>query len=166
MIYVLDLNFLIDLCRIRGLFDLPRLAGELRMPDGAASNLNGNDARLLHQMPITLCELSGQQMGDVLRLLACHSGLGMADIQSLILARDLEATLLTGAHSLQILARNIGVPTEDVLWVVDQWVQEAVWSPAQALSALEKLLTSGKRVSRETQQVYVQAWGRINAKQI
>src|SRR5262249_5588409 len=123
MIYVLDLNFLIDLCRIRGLFDLPRLAGELHMPDGAALNLNGNYGRLLHQITVTVCELSSQQMGDVFKFLACHPGLGMADIQSLILARDIEAILLTGAHSLQNLARKIGVPTEDVLWVVDQWVQ-------------------------------------------
>ena len=144
--YILDTNIPIDLQRgglLDALFALGLalaapdvLIGELVIPDGPSLVERG-----LRSMPLT-----GPEVEDVMTLATQHRAPSINDLFAFVLARKLDATLLTGDRALRRLAASEGVPVHGTLWLLDKMVSRTVITPTEAADALARMLAGGSRL--------------------
>jgi len=80
------------------------------------------------------------------------------DLLALVLARALEATLLTGDRHLRRVAAQEGVDVHGTLWVLDEMVRLEVITPPQATQALERMLAQARRLPRAECQRRLRQW--------
>jgi len=102
--------------------------------------------------------LSGTQVQEVTALTVRHRQVSANDLFALVLARTLEAVLLTGDQHLRQIAAQQGIVVHGTLWVLDEMVRLKVIAPSQAAQALEQMLARGSRLPRARCQRRLQQW--------
>jgi len=78
-----------------------------------------------------------------------HRNLSIIDLAAFLLAKDLDATLLTGDSRLYELAVANGLSVRGVLWLLDEIIRLRVLVPERAAVALQKMLEMGARLPRD-----------------
>jgi predicted nucleic acid-binding protein len=143
---VVDANVLIDLHVGRLLADLCRLQCRMIVPDVIAAELIDPDGTRLAEAGLEVHEFSGDQVLEVIRLRPRFNQVSTNDLFALVLAKALEATLLTGDRHLRQIADGEGMAVHGTLWVLDKLVQLRIINPRQASAAMRRMLDQGRRL--------------------
>jgi predicted nucleic acid-binding protein len=143
---VIDTSVLINLHTggvLQALFYLPV---HLSAPNVLVEELVEPDGPTLVTCGLTSYGLSSDETLEVQHLRARYHGPSVNDLFALVLAKTLDATLLTGDAALRSAAEQEGVPTHGALWLLDEMVCLAVIPPQLAGRALERMLAKGSRL--------------------
>lgn len=143
---MIDANIIIDLYigdLLDSLFETPF---RVLAPDSVVDELHNPDGRQVVENGLESQPLSGPQLLEVMTLRDVHLRLSTQDLQAFILARDLNATLLTGDGGLRELAENNNVAVHGTLWVLDEMVRLEVVSTSEAARSLRRMMAAERRL--------------------
>jgi hypothetical protein len=87
-----------------------------------------------------------------------HRRLSITDLAAYLLAKDLDATLLTGDWGLSELAAESGISVHGILWILDELVFFQSLRPRQASNALNLILNGGARLPQKECQKRLRMW--------
>jgi len=148
-VLVTDTNIWIDLDNGGILSDVFRLPYNFLIPDLATRELIRPRWQSLQVLGLVLQELSANQVIELTQLRLFHRNLSVIDLASFLLAKSLDATLLTGDSRLVELAKGNGLSVHGVLWLLDELVRLHVLTPKQAADVLQKILVAGAHLPRD-----------------
>jgi uncharacterized protein YacL len=100
----------------------------------------------LHDLGLQTHGLEPDNVLELVRLRQIHHQLSTIDLAALLLARVLNASLVTGDRRLNELAKAQGLPVHGVLWILDEMVIHHVLTANQAAIALREMLGQGARL--------------------
>jgi len=82
------------------------------------------------------------------------------DLASFLLAKSLDAALLTGDARLYELANSNGLSVHGVLWLLDEMIHLKVIANRQAAISLQRILVMGARLPRDECRKRLTNWSR------
>jgi hypothetical protein len=148
-ILVTDTNIWIDLENGGILLEVFHLPYQFLIPDFAIRELIHPRWEALEVLGLRSHELPAEQVVELLQLRQIHKSLSMIDLAAFLLAKILEATLITGDWRLNALAISSGLSVHGALWLLDEMVHFTVLTPGQAAVALKRMLEQGARLPAE-----------------
>lgn len=148
-VLVTDTNIWIDLENGGILVEVFRLPYQLLIPDFAIPELIRPRWETLKVLGLGVHELPAEQVAELAQLRQAHRNLSMIDLAAFLLAKMLDATLLSGDWHLNELANASGLSVHGVLWLLDEMVHFQALKPGQAASALMRMLELGARLPAE-----------------
>lgn len=148
-VLVTDANIWIDLDNGGILLEVFHLPYQFLIPDFAIQELIRPRWETLEVLGLRAHELPAEQVVELLQLRQVHKNLSIIDLAAFLLAKMLEATLLTGDRCLNELASASGLSVHGVLWLLDEMVHFKALSPGQAATALKRMLELGARLPAE-----------------
>jgi hypothetical protein len=161
-VYVLDANILIDL-HVGGLIeDLFRLPFRLVTPDVIVAELWEPDGETLMKYGLEKEELSSAEVQKIVSLRDKYLHVSVNDLFALVLARALQATLVTGDRHLSEAATGERVPVHGTLWVLDKLVGLRIVNRLDASKALNRMLAGGSRLPKVECQKRLREWSKNN----
>ena len=89
------------------------------------------------------------QVVELAQLRQTYRNLSIIDLAAFLLAKSLEAILLTGDWRLNELANASDISVHGVLWLLDEMVHFKALTPGQAANALKRMLELGARLPAE-----------------
>ncbi len=158
---VVDASVLIDLNNGDVLHFFCRMPFEIIIPDLiVAEELQSIEVQQLFNWGVRVQGLSPSQVIEVYTLAQFHRSVSVKDLFAFVLARDLDATLLTGDGALRRFAEREGVSVHGTLWVLEGMVNLGYLEPVDALASLERILVAGSRLPEREIQRLRQRWRR------
>ncbi len=157
-VLVTDTNIWIDLENGRILVDVFRLPYQFFITDFAIEEFIHPNWTTLQNLGLQAHDLEPKYMLELYRLSQVYRKLSAIDLAALLLARALDAILVTGDRRLNELAKAQGVPVHGVLWVLDEMVLHRVLTQNQATIALRKMLNQGARLPDNESQKRFTRW--------
>ena len=145
-VLVTDTNIWIDLENGKILADVFRLPYQFFTTDFAVEEFIHPGWAQLHDLGLKTHGLEPKYVLELVRLRQIHRQLSAIDLAALLLARALDASLVTGDRRLNELAKAQGVPVHGVLWILDEMVIHHVLTENQAAIALREMLDKGARL--------------------
>jgi len=145
-VLVTDTNIWIDLENGKILADVFRLPYQFFTTDFAVEEFIDPKWATLQDLGLQTHELEPEYMPELVQLRQIHHQLSVIDLAALLLARALDASLVTGDRRLNELAKVQGVPVHGVLWILDEMVILHVLTENQAAIALREMLDQGARL--------------------
>ena len=85
-------------------------------------------------------------------------GINLPDASGVLLARRLQAYLLTGERRLRRAAEGGEIVTHGLLWILDQLVERETLTRPDAAQRLERMLAAGSRLPRPECDGRLKAW--------
>ena len=160
LVLVTDTNIWIDLDNGGILEDVFRLPYDFLIPDIATRELIRPPWKILQAFGLVLQELAADQVIELAQLRLSHRYLSVIDLASFLLAKSLNAILLTGDSRLYELAKKNRLPVHGVLWLLDEMVCLRVLFPIQVAGALRKMLEAGARLPQDECRKRLLDWSR------
>jgi hypothetical protein len=157
---VTDTNIWIDLENGGILAEVFRLPYRFLTPDFAIPELRRPRWQTLQALGLEAGELAAEQVMELFRLRQVHRNLSIADLAAFLLAKALDATLLTGDRRLMELAAANDLPVHGVLWLLDEMVHYRALSPGQAANALGRMLDQGARLPADECRKRLTRWSK------
>ena len=157
-VWVIDTCVLIDLHKGGVLRELFRFPHRLVVPDVIVDELREPDVEELLEAGLEAVELSGAQVLEVLELRVRYPRPSLNDLFALVVARSLDALLLTGDKHLRQAAETMGVTVHGTLWVLDEMIWAQILPPQRAAEALRRMLAQGRRLPSAECARRIQAW--------
>ena len=148
-VLVTDTNIWIDLENGGILVEVFRLPYRFLIPDFAIPELVRPRWETLKALGLEAHELNAEQVVKLIPLRQIHRNLSISDLAAFLLAKMLDATLLTGDWSLNELAITNGLSVHGVLWLLDELVHYLTLTHGQAVIALRRMLDQGARLPAE-----------------
>lgn len=106
--------------------------------------------------------LSGNQVEEVDYFHSRYKEPSANDIAALILARDLQATLLTGDRGLREAAETEGVSVHGTLWILDQLLESNLITHSKAREALKKMMAKNRWLPKAECTKRLKKWKAMN----
>ena len=156
-IVVSDTNILIDLYNAGLLSYCKKLNIEFRTLDVVINEIEVNEQfraiqSIIDEGTLTVCCLSGDQMGSVLQKITKYEGecnLSVEDISVMVYAIDNDCRLLTGDKTLKAKATLENVKVSGVLFLTDMLIREKAINDADMVAAYNRLLNSNNRLPKK-----------------
>ncbi len=145
-VLVTDTNIWIDLENGGILAEVFRLPYQFLIPDFAIRELVRPSWHTLQALGLEAHELAAEQVAELSRMHQVNKRLSIIDLAAFLLAKTLEAALLTGDGRLMELANANGLPVHGALWLLDEMVHFRALTPGQAADALGRMLEQGARL--------------------
>jgi len=145
-VLVTDTNIWIDLENGKVLADVFRLPYQFFTTDFAVEEFIHPGWAKLHDLGLLTHGLESEYVLELVQLRQVHRQLSTIDLAALLLARALDASLVTGDRRLNELAKAQGLPVHGVLWILDEMVIHHVLTATQAAIALREMLDQGARL--------------------
>lgn len=145
-VLVTDTNIWIDLENGKILAEVFRLPYQFFTTDFAVEEFIHPGWAHLHDLGLQIHGLEPEYVLELVRLKQIHRQLSAIDLAALLLARALDASLVTGDRRLNELAKAQGVPVHGVLWILDEMVIHHALTENQAAIALREMLDQGARL--------------------
>lgn len=145
-VLVTDTNIWIDLENGGILAEVFHLPYQFLTPDFAISEFIHPRWKTLQALGLEARELDSEGILELFRLRPDFNNLSMIDLAAFLLAKTLEATLLTGDWRLNELAKANRLSVHGVLWLLDEMVHYQAIAPGQAANALGRMLDQGARL--------------------
>ena len=156
---VVDASVLIDLDDGGLLPSLRHLPFRLIVPDVVAEEYEQPGSQDLRACGFAVEELSASDVAEIEALAGQHSrALSLMDLSVLVLAKRLDALLLTGEKPLRQAASQHKVRVHGTLWVLDEMVNRRLVSPSRATEALGRMLAAGSRMPKDECQKRLARW--------
>ena len=146
-LWVADTSVWIDLA-VGGLLDAAfRLEADWGIPDLLVDELQRTPKGVeLLARGVVVLELSGKQVAELAELTIREARLSPVDLAALLVTRESADLLLTGDSRLRAFSEELGVEVHGTLWLLDQFVVEALISAQEAAAALERMVAGGSRL--------------------
>lgn len=157
-ILVTDTNIWIDLENGKILAAVFRLPYQLITSDFATREFISPTWGALQELGLQTHGLEPESVAELASLREIHHRLSTIDLAALLLAKALEASLLTGDRRLNELAKAHGVQVHGVLWILDEMVNHQVLTKIQAATALRNMLASGARLPMVECKKHMESW--------
>ena len=145
-VLVTDTNIWIDLENGKILAEVFRLPYQFFTTDFAVEEFIHPGWAKLQDLGLQTHDLEPEYILELVRLRQIHHHLSAIDLAALLLAKALDASLVTGDRRLNELAKAQGVPVHGVLWILDEMVIHHVLTETQAAVALREMLDQGARL--------------------
>ena len=145
-VLVTDTNIWIDLENGKILADVFRLSYQFFTTDFAVEEFIHPGWVTLQDLGLQTHDLEPEYILELVRLREIHRQLSAVDLAALLLARALDASLVTGDRRLNELAKAQGLPVHGALWILDEMVIHHVLTATQAANALREMLDQGARL--------------------
>ena len=145
-VLVTDTNIWIDLENGKILAAVFHLPYQFFTTDFAVEEFIHPGWTTLQDLGLQTHDLEHEFILELGRLGQIHRQLSVIDLAALLLARVLDASLVTGDRRLSELAKEQGVPVHGVLWILDEMVIHHVLTAPQAANALREMLDQGARL--------------------
>ncbi len=158
-ILVTDTNIWIDLENGKILADIFRLPYQFVTPDFAVAEFISPGWDVLQNLGLIIHPLENTRVKELVALRRVHHQLSVVDLSAFLLAKALQASLVTGDRRLNELARSHGLSVHGVLWILDEMVSHQILTTIQAESALRRMLTAGARLPQIECQKRLERWG-------
>lgn len=98
---------------------------------------------------LRVLELSGSQVLTVLDFAERYARPSRQDLFAMVLAKDLDAVLLTGDASLRDAAENEGLRVHGVIWLLDLMVGHGIINKRDRAASLKRMVRCGSRLPCE-----------------
>lgn len=157
-VLVTDTNIWIDLENGGILAEVFHLPYQFLTPDFAISELIHPRWKTLHALGLEARELDPEGILELFRLRSDFNNLSTTDLAAFLLAKTLEATLLTGDWRLNELAKANRLSVHGVLWLLDEMVHYQAIAPGQAANALGRMLDQGARLPADECRKRLASW--------
>ncbi len=148
-VLVTDTNIWIDLENCGILVEIFRLPYQFLIPDFAFPELIRPRWEALEVLGLRAHKLPAKEVVELFQLRQVHKNLSSIDLSAYLLAKMLDATLLTGDWRLNELASTNGLSVHGVLWLLDEMVHFKALMSWQAVTALKRMLELGARLPTE-----------------
>jgi len=148
-VLVTDTNIWIDLENCGILVEVFRLTYQFLISDFAILELIRPRWETLEVLGLRAHELPVERVVELFQLRQAYRNLSIVDLAAFLLAKMLDATLLTGDWRLNELANASGLSVHGALWLLDEMVHFKALTPRQAASALTRMLELGARLPAE-----------------
>ncbi len=159
-VLVTDTNIWIDLENGGILVEVFQLPYQFLIPDFAIPELVRPRWESLKVLGLRAYELPAEQVVELLRLRQVHKNLSIIDLAAFLLAKMLDATLLTGDWRLNELASASGLSVHGVLWLLDGMLHFKALTSKQAATALRQMLESGARLPADECNNRITRWSK------
>jgi hypothetical protein len=159
-ILITDTNIWIDLENGGVLVEVFRLPYHFLIPDLAIPELIRPRWETLEVLGLRAHALPAEQLVEMVQLRHVHKNLSVIDLAAYLLAKKLEATLLTGDWRLSELAGASGLSVHGALWLLDEMVHFKALTPGQAAIALSRMLETGARLPAEECNNRITRWSK------
>ncbi|NJD60917.1 MAG: type II toxin-antitoxin system VapC family toxin [Anaerolineae bacterium] len=157
-VLVTDTNIWVDLENGGVLVEVFQLPYQFLIPDFAISELLHPRWETLEVLGLRAHELPGEEVIELFQLRQVHKNLSIIDMSAYLLAKMLDATLLTGDWHISELAIASGLSVHGVLWLLDEMVHFKALTPTQAVTALKRMLKLGARLPAEECNIRLTRW--------
>ena len=145
-VLITDTNIWIDIENGGILVETFRLPYQFLIPDFAIPELIRPRWETLEVLGLRAHEIPAEQVVELAYLRQAHRNLSIVDLAAFLLAKMLDATLVTGDWRLNELANANGLVVHGILWLLDEMVHFNALKPGQAASALTRMLEFGARL--------------------
>lgn len=159
-VLVTDTNIWVDLENGGILVEVFRLPYQFFTPDFAIPELIHPRWETLEVLGLRAHELPAEQVIELGQLRQAHRNLSIIDLATFLLAKILDATLVTGDWRLNALANENGLAVHGILWLLDEMVHFKALAPGQAASALTRMLEFGARLPAEECNNRITKWSK------
>lgn len=112
----------------------------------------------LQALGLEVRELDPDRILELIKLRQVFNNLSITDLAAFLIAKALEATLLTGDWRLIELAKANRLSVHGVLWLLDELVHYQAIAPAQAANALGRMLDQGARLPADECRKRLASW--------
>jgi len=157
-VLVTDTNIWIDLENGKVLADVFRLPYQFITTDFAVEELSNPRWKTLQNLGLQTHDLEPENVRELGRLREIYRRLSTIDLAAFLLARALDAKLLTGDRRLNELAKANGVQVHGVLWILDEMVNHHVLAEIKAANALREMLNKDARLPNNECQTRFVSW--------
>jgi len=148
-VLVTDTNIWIDLENGGILAEVFQLPYQFLISDFAILELIRPRWETLEVLGLRTYELPAEQVLELFQLRQAYRNLSMIDLAAFLLAKILDATLVTGDWRLSELANASGLSVHGALWILDEMVHFKALTLGHAASALKRMLNLGARLPAE-----------------
>jgi len=148
-VLVTDTNIWIDLENGGNLVEVFQLPYQFLISDFAIPELIRPGWETLEVLGLRTYELPAEQVHELFQLRQAYRNLSIIDLAAFLLAKMLDATLVTGDWRLDELANAKGLSVHGALWLLDEMVHFKALAPGLAASALKRMLELGARLPTE-----------------
>ncbi len=145
-VLVTDTNIWIDLDNGKILAYVFHLPYQFLTTDFAMKELVQPGWAMLQDLGLQIQGLEPDNVRELVRLSQNQRKLSVIDLAAFLLAKELNASLVTGDRRLNKLAKLQGIPVHGVLWILDEMVIHNVLSANQAAIGLQEMLKQGARL--------------------
>jgi predicted nucleic acid-binding protein len=160
-VLVTDTNIWIDLENGKILADVFRLPYQFFTTDFAVEEHIHPGWAALQELGLKTHDLEPENILELVHLRQIYRQLSAVDLAALLLAKALEASLVTGDRRLNELAKAQGLTVHGVLWILDEMLIHQVLTASQAAIALRKMLAHGARLPDVECQKRFESWSGI-----
>lgn len=143
---VIDANIIIDLSHGDILEAVFNLKFNFIVPDELFEQELSRYHDVLKSRNIKICTLNEESVIDTFRLTSIYKKLSHFDCVALSLAKQESCKLLTGDGDLRIAAKAEGVDCNGTIWLLEQLISQAVFSPREIDVALNKMKSKFSRL--------------------
>lgn len=159
---VKDANVLIDLVEgdLLGLWF--RLGIETHVPDLVLEEIKNPEQR---RIVLAMVEAGNLKVGtfdstQVIRIDSYKRAyrVSLADAAAILLAEELQATLLSGDKLVRKGGQSLGIEVRGLLWVFDELVHRELLDAADAALRLNRVVEAGARLPAEEVQARLRNW--------
>jgi len=158
LVLVTDTNIWIDL-RNGGLYsEIFRLPCQFVTPDFAKTEFTRFPWDELEERGLNFFELGPSLIQEIIDLRPAYSRLSIVDLSAFVLAKDLEAILITGDRGLRELAKRNNIEVHGVLWIIDNLVCNQIIKGAFACDCLNLIIEKGARLPKDECEKYLDSW--------
>ena len=157
-VLVTDTNIWIDLENGGILAEVFHLPYQFLTPDFAIPELIHPRWQTLQALGLEARELDPEGILELFKLRQDFNNLSTIDLAAFLLAKTLEATLLTGDWRLNELAKANRLSVHGVLWLLDEMVHYQAIAPGQAANALGQMLDQGARLPADECRKRLASW--------
>lgn len=159
---VKDANVLIDLVEgdLLGLWF--RIGIETHVPDLVLEEIKNPEQR---RIVLAMIEAGNLKVGtfDPMQVIRIDSykrlyRVSLADAAAILLAEQLQATLLSGDKLVRKGGHSLGIDVRGLLWVFDELVHRGLLGTADAALRLNRVVEAGARLPAEEVQARLRKW--------
>lgn len=149
LICVVDTSIIIDLYRGEILVKFFKLPYVFVTADVILEELLEPESKLLIELGLRIDGLEGSYVLEIFRLRTIHRKPSVNDLFAFMLAKSLNATLLTNDGSLRKVAQLYEIYVHGVLWILDEMVRLNILLKHQAATALHLICDSGSHLPQD-----------------
>jgi hypothetical protein len=102
--------------------------------------------------------ISGEETKDISILRDKYPAPSFNDLLALLLAKRNACFLITGDKALRNAAKNEGVATHGLFWLMDEMVNHNILTGVQAATALEKIIAEGSWLPMKECEERIKKW--------
>ncbi len=157
-VLVTDTNIWIDLDNGGILAEVFHLPYRFLVPDFAIPELIHPRWQTLQVLGLVASELDPDSIQELFNMRPNFANLSLIDLAAFLLAKTLEATLITGDSRLKELATTNYICVHGLLWLLDEMVHYQAITPKHAANALGQMLDQGARLPDDESRKRLALW--------